>query len=106
MSSTKGSRKCYSCGKMASKPYTFTVVPPTGVYGKQKVYIKSEVKTKRADLRGNKKVFIYQIVDKKGVNQREFTINGFETINIDNNEVPYFRPSVGTRALQATGGWP
>ena len=41
MSSTKGSKKCYSCGKMASKPYTFTVVPPTGVYGKQKAYIKS-----------------------------------------------------------------
>ena len=39
----------------------------------------------------NKKVFIYQIVDKKGVNQREFTINGFETINIDNNEVETIR---------------
>ena len=39
----------------------------------------------------NKKVFIYQIVDKKGVNQREFTINGFETINIENNEVETIR---------------
>jgi len=65
MSSTKGSKKCYSCGKMASKPYTFTVVPPTGVYGKQKVYIKSEVKTKRADLRGNKRVFIYHYCDQE-----------------------------------------
>ena len=65
MSSTKGSKKCYSCGKMASKPYTFTVVPPTGVYGKQKVYIKSEVKTKRADLRGNKKVYIYYYCDQE-----------------------------------------
>ena len=37
----------------------------------------------------NKKVFIYQIVDKKGITQREFTINGFETINIDNNEVDW-----------------
>jgi hypothetical protein len=65
MSSTKGSKKCYSCGEMASKPYTFTVVPPTGVYGKQKVYIKSEVKTKRADLRGNKRVFIYHYCDQE-----------------------------------------
>ncbi len=39
----------------------------------------------------NKKVFIYQIVDKKGVNQREFTISGFETLNIDNNEVETIR---------------
>ena len=39
----------------------------------------------------NKKVFIYQIVDKKGVNQREFTIDGFETINIENNEVETMR---------------
>ena len=39
----------------------------------------------------NKKVFIYQVVDKKGVNQREFTIEGFETINIDNNEVETIR---------------
>ncbi len=59
MSSTKGSKKCYSCGKMASKPYKFTVVPATGVYGKQKVYSKSEVKTDRVELRGNKRVFIY-----------------------------------------------
>ena len=59
MSSTKGSKKCYCCGKMASKPYKFTVVPSTGVYGKQKVYSKSEAKTDRVDLRGNKRVFIY-----------------------------------------------
>ena len=39
----------------------------------------------------NKKTFVYQIVDKKGVNQREFTIEGFETINIDNNEVETIR---------------
>ena len=39
----------------------------------------------------NKKVFIYQIVDKKGVNQREFTISGFETLNIDNSEIETIR---------------
>ena len=39
----------------------------------------------------NKKTFVYQIVDKKGVNQRKFTIDGFETINIDNNEVETIR---------------
>ena len=65
MSSTKGSKKCYSCGKMASKPYRFTVVPSTGVYGKQKIYSKSEVKTDRVDLRGNKKVFVYHYCDQE-----------------------------------------
>ena len=39
----------------------------------------------------NKKTFVYQIVDNKGVNQREFTIDGFETISIDNNEVETIR---------------
>ena len=65
MSSTKGSKKCNSCGKMASKPYTYTVVPSTGMYGKQKVYIKSEVKTDRVDLRGNKRVFVYYYCDRE-----------------------------------------
>ena len=65
MSSIKGSKKCNSCGKMASKPYTYTVVPSTGMYGKQKVYIKSEVKTDRVDLRGNKRVFVYYYCDRE-----------------------------------------
>tara|TARA_B100000795_G_C22774640_1_gene429447 strand:- start:327 stop:1211 length:885 start_codon:yes stop_codon:yes gene_type:complete len=39
----------------------------------------------------NKKVFIYQVVDKKGLSQREFFIDGFETINVGNNEVKTIR---------------
>ncbi|MDC0239296.1 DUF3108 domain-containing protein [Candidatus Thioglobus sp.] len=39
----------------------------------------------------NKKVFSYQIVDKKGVHQREFVIEGFETIIIDNKEFETIR---------------
>ena len=39
----------------------------------------------------NKKVFIYQVVDKKGVRQKEFTIDGIETVNIGNNEVETIR---------------
>mgnify|MGYP001094670708 CR=1 FL=1 len=65
MSSKMGSKKCYSCGKMASKPYTYTIVPSTGMYGKQKIYIKSEIKTKRVDLRGNEKVFVYYYCDRE-----------------------------------------
>ena len=39
----------------------------------------------------NKKVFTYQVVDKKGVSQKEFTIDGLETINIGNNEIETIR---------------
>ena len=39
----------------------------------------------------NKKVFIYQVVDKKGIGQKEFTIDGLETINIGNNEFETIR---------------
>ena len=35
----------------------------------------------------NKKVFIYQVVDKKGITQREFTVKGFETISINNKDL-------------------
>ena len=39
----------------------------------------------------NKKVFNYQVVNKKGVRQEEFTIDGLETINIGDNEVESIR---------------
>lgn len=35
----------------------------------------------------NKKVFIYQVVDKKGITQREFIVKGFETISINNKDL-------------------
>ena len=39
----------------------------------------------------NKKSFFYQIVDKKGINQREFTIDGIETIEIGKNAIETIR---------------
>ncbi len=39
----------------------------------------------------DKKVFSYQIVDKKGVNQREFNVEGLETIIIDHKEFETIR---------------
>ena len=39
----------------------------------------------------NKKVFTYQLVDKKGINQREFTIEGVEILSINNNELETIR---------------
>ena len=39
----------------------------------------------------NTKVFSYQVVDKKGLVQRDFINNGFEKININNNEYDTIR---------------
>lgn len=39
----------------------------------------------------NKKVFSYQIVDKKGINSRDFFIEGLETMSIENNEIETIR---------------
>jgi len=39
----------------------------------------------------NKKKFVYKLVDKKGLNQREYFIDGFETIKIDNKKVETIR---------------
>ena len=39
----------------------------------------------------NNKVFTYQLVDKKGINQREFTIEGVEILSINNNELETIR---------------
>lgn len=39
----------------------------------------------------NNKVFTYQLVDKKGINQREFIIEGEEILTINNNELETIR---------------
>jgi len=39
----------------------------------------------------NKKKFVYKLVDKKGLNLREYFIDGFETIKIDNKKVQTIR---------------
>jgi len=41
----------------------------------------------------NRNTFVYQIVDKKGLNQREFFIEGLENIKINNEEVETTRIS-------------
>jgi|TARA_B110000977_G_scaffold137109_1_gene174163 hypothetical protein len=52
-------RKCYSCGKMATNPYVYHVVPPHQHGIDLPVYSKSAPKTDRLELRGGKKVEVY-----------------------------------------------
>ena len=64
-------RKCYSCSKMATKPYVFHIVP-SYEYGAQiPVYSKSDPKTKRVDLRGNRKVLVYNYCNRECYENRK-----------------------------------
>ncbi len=64
-------RKCYSCGKMATKPYVYHIVP-TYSYGAQiPVYSKNDEKTKRVDLKGNRKVLVYNYCNRECYENRK-----------------------------------
>ena len=58
-------RKCYSCGKMATKPYVYHIVPSYSYGATIPVYEKSGVKTDRVDLRGNRKVLVYNYCNRE-----------------------------------------
>ena len=58
-------RKRHCCGKMATNPYVYHIVP-TYAYGQQiPVYEKSGVKTKRVALKGNRKVLAYNYCNRE-----------------------------------------
>ena len=64
-------RKCYSCGKMATDPYVYHIVP-SYAYGQQiPLYEKSGVKTDRVDLRGNRKVLVYNYCNRECYENRK-----------------------------------
>ena len=64
-------RKCYSCGKMTTNPYTYTIVP-SYAYGQQiPVYSKSDVKTKRVELKGKRKVSVHNYCNRECYENRK-----------------------------------
>ena len=64
-------RKCYSCGKMATDPYIYHIVPSNN-YGQQiPVYSKSDVKTNRVELKGNRKVLVYHYCNRECYENRK-----------------------------------
>ena len=52
-------RKCYCCGKMATNPYVYHVVPTYSYGAEIPIYQKSGPKINRLELRGNRKVLVY-----------------------------------------------
>ncbi len=64
-------RKCYSCGKMATRPYVFHIVP-SYEYGAQiPVYQKNAPKTNRVELRGKRKVLVYNYCNRECYENRK-----------------------------------
>ena len=55
-------RKCYSCGKMATNPYVYHVVPQRD-YTNMPPYVRGEEKPKRTELTGDRKVYVYNYCD-------------------------------------------
>ena len=64
-------RKCYSCSKMATRPYVYHVVPSYSYGAQIPVYSKNDVKTKRVDLRGNRKVLVYHYCNRECYENRK-----------------------------------
>ena len=56
-------RKCNNCGKMATNPYVYHIVPSHKYPYNVPVY--SKPKTKRVDLKGDMKVAVYNYCDKE-----------------------------------------
>ena len=58
-------RKCNTCGKMATNPYVYHIVPAHKFPYQIPAYSKSKNKTKRVDLKGDMKVAVYNYCNKE-----------------------------------------
>ena len=58
-------RKCHTCGKMATNPLVYTIVPPTSSYGQMPIYQKGGEKTDRVDLKRKLKVTVKNYCDRE-----------------------------------------
>jgi len=56
-------RKCHNCGKMATNPLVHHIVPTYNFPYDIPVYAKNAPKTKRVDLKGDRKVTVYNYCD-------------------------------------------
>ena len=49
-------RKCHHCGKMATKPFTFQIVPSYKNVADIPVYLRGSTKIPRTELKGDRKI--------------------------------------------------
>ena len=58
-------RKCHNCGKMATNPVQYHLVPSIPYGEPMPIYSKSAPKTKRVDLKGEQKVIARNYCDRE-----------------------------------------
>jgi hypothetical protein len=56
-------RKCHNCGKMATNPLVYHIVPSYIFPYDIPLYQKNAPKTKRVDLKGDRKISVYNFCD-------------------------------------------
>ena len=56
-------RKCHNCGKMATNPLVYHIVPSYSFPYDIPIYQKSAPKTNRVDLKGDRKISAYNFCD-------------------------------------------
>jgi len=56
-------RKCYNCGKMATNPLVYHIVPTYNFPYDIPIYQKNAPRTNRVDLRGDRKISAYNFCD-------------------------------------------
>ena len=66
-------RKCHTCGKMATNPYVYHIVPSYSYGANIPIYQKGGVKTNRVDLKGDRKVAVYNFCDNKCYEESSIT---------------------------------
>ena len=61
-------RKCHHCGKMATNPFVYHIVPAYKYPYNIPIYQKGGIKTKRVDFTGDRKILAYNFCDNKCYN--------------------------------------
>ncbi len=69
-------RKCNNCGKMATDPYVYHIVPAHKFPYNIPAYSKSKTKIKRDELKGDMKVAVYNYCDSECYKEGKLRVNG------------------------------
>ena len=67
-------RKCHTCGKIATNPLVYHIVPSYKFPYDIPVYQKNSPKTNRVDLKGDRKVAVYNYCDNKCCEEGRFKL--------------------------------
>ena len=72
-------RKCHNCGKMATNPVQYHLVPSIPYGEPMPIYSKSGPKTKRVDLRGEQKIIAKNYCNRECMAEGKGKLGVYET---------------------------